>query len=1271
MIVADAIGNTVPAQGEVALNSLYLKNLPITPAGPSGNATFKFTVVIPATPATKSGATAPVAGFLSGSLSTGQPITFTDPLVNLTPRLTPGGGSTPPPGTGGTVELPPYCPACGTEKADYETAQARVDQLQANYDYMLQQGAPSEQMEGQSVLLQQAKSVRDAKLAAYQSCAARKCPEGTGAQTETPPVNPNLSSSTTGGTASGGITPRQIPPPPPLVDLHCPACEQEEADYKSAHARAAQAYDTYLRRDQEYRTLKLAAESDPGKWEGPQGQRSYVPSATEQALQQAGRSLNHSIDDLGSAEDALRQAFDAYSKCAAVKCKTGPGVAQSGDAPLAVTSTAVVYEGPITETQIPGPTTGGAGAPSSPGGQPTGPQGAGGQDPCVTRCQPEKAKVDQAAAELAKAEADLNLAERNLNRVEARVTAGGSPEAVPYAQKALKDANDAVQTAQAAVDAAKAKLTAAQSDYRACLEKLSHCPQQQNATNLQTPGTTPASGTSGASGGGATNAGGSSPVSSGKTKPFVCTLSVIPTTPTPVAGVTGMAGDIGITCEGGPGGAVTPAPFANFVFTIHGSSASAAGSGQPSDVQVADPGTINAIDVSRLTITLPGSAAGNSIVFGNVPVVPSGPNGTFNFRVTGVTVKGALDSNSESFSGSLSNGQPIQFVNPDFSSFFSTGAPSHELKYGAGYRVAETTSTSPGPAPPEGNLGGSLLQTEANLTISVPNAGPVRERRTLLRPGYGRYACQATVFGPPQLDTTSGQSSRGLSLIPVQQFKCLDVSNPKAGSTFISFEPYYRFSPKLSYDLRFSCDGGAHASGTSTALDLNCNLGSGSGGNGAGGSQRVFLVFPENYLLSNGTSPPGEIHVDLNLLSPSNSLPGPAYFDALGSMPPISYYYAPAPPNPAPITVFVPGAVAGPTNPIVGNSGGIAFGSWNLFSLPNVSGGPAGGSSTPPGAGGVSMLDLTKGGGAAGALANLISGADPASSAPGDDVPQKIILVIAAGAPPERRSPANGARLDADPSLPPRIPDSAGRLHPAAYHQGNDVAALAPGTLPRLARLDRRVSQPSAEVETDDPGGIRYSIVSNGKSSGEAFELRVLDPTGKLKRVAVPEGLVLEPVKRGAARPIPDHAPPGAKLHAVKLSGYCLEFAKQPPEEGMLYRVAPKAVQEQYRPVRGVLRAGREAAHAGKLHPDSEPNEYAEAIGQYALWARLGNWDEQKFGEMFLERSKKNAEAMNVKWTKQLDQAVRALVPGRWRDISMVLDDAQKWAARFARPAAK
>jgi len=112
-------------------------------------------------------------------------------------------------------------------------------------------------------------------------------------------------------------------------------------------------------------------------------------------------------------------------------------------------------------------------------------------------------------------------------------------------------------------------------------------------------------------------------------------------------------------------------------------------------------------------------------------------------------------------------------------------------------------------------------------------------------------------------------------------------------------------------------------------------------------------------------------------------------------------------------------------------------------------------------------------------------------------------------------------------------------------------------------------------------------------------------------------------------------------------------------------------VQEQYRPVRGVLRAGREAAHAGKLHPDSEPNEYAEAIGQYALWARLGNWDEQKFGEMFLERSKKNAEAMNVKWTKQLDQAVRALVPGRWRDISMVLDDAQKWAARFARPAAK
>jgi hypothetical protein len=214
----------------------------------------------------------------------------------------------------------------------------------------------------------------------------------------------------------------------------------------------------------------------------------------------------------------------------------------------------------------------------------------------------------------------------------------------------------------------------------------------------------------------------------------------------------------------------------------------------------------------------------------------------------------------------------------------------------------------------------------------------------------------------------------------------------------------------------------------------------------------------------------------------------------------------------------------------------------------------------------------------------------------------------------------------------------------------------------------RRISPWSAE---QNAAGIRYSIVSNGKSSGEALELQVLDPSGKVKRIAMPEGMVLEPVKRGAARPLSDGVPPGAKVQKAKLSAYCLEVEKPPPDEGMLYRIAPQAMQAKYRPVRAVLRAGREAAAAGKLHPDSEPKEYAETIGQYALWAKLGNWDERKFAEMFLERSKKNAEAMNVKWTKQLEQAVRALVPGRWRDISTVLQEAEKLEEAGARPGAR
>ena len=148
-----------------------------------------------------------------------------------------------------------------------------------------------------------------------------------------------------------------------------------------------------------------------------------------------------------------------------------------------------------------------------------------------------------------------------------------------------------------------------------------------------------------------------------------------------------------------------------------------------------------------------------------------------------------------------------------------------------------------------------------------------------------------------------------------------------------------------------------------------------------------------------------------------------------------------------------------------------------------------------------------------------------------------------------------------------------------------------------------------------------FNLVANGKSSGEAFEFQVIDPTGKLKEIRVPDGLILEPIERDAMKPVT--AEPGQKMSSHKLSAFCVDFAKEPPEQNGLFRVALPEVQEKYKPVRAVIRAGRELAEAGKFHPDSEPKAYMDSIRQYALWTKLEGWNQQQFADHFVERTGK------------------------------------------------
>jgi hypothetical protein len=187
--------------------------------------------------------------------------------------------------------------------------------------------------------------------------------------------------------------------------------------------------------------------------------------------------------------------------------------------------------------------------------------------------------------------------------------------------------------------------------------------------------------------------------------------------------------------------------------------------------------------------------------------------------------------------------------------------------------------------------------------------------------------------------------------------------------------------------------------------------------------------------------------------------------------------------------------------------------------------------------------------------------------------------------------------------------------------------------------------------------GFSYSIVSNGKSTGEAFQLQLVDSTGKVKSVRMPEGTVLEAIRPGVTQPVTARG--GANLVTQPLNGFCLEFEKQPPAEGTMYRIADEETQQKYRSLRYLSGAGAQMKQKNMFHPDSNPAAYNDAIMQYAVWVKMNGWTLEQFIQHFIERTKKNAEALKVKWTAEMETTLRNAGPGRWGDISEMLKEAQ------------
>ena len=162
-----------------------------------------------------------------------------------------------------------------------------------------------------------------------------------------------------------------------------------------------------------------------------------------------------------------------------------------------------------------------------------------------------------------------------------------------------------------------------------------------------------------------------------------------------------------------------------------------------------------------------------------------------------------------------------------------------------------------------------------------------------------------------------------------------------------------------------------------------------------------------------------------------------------------------------------------------------------------------------------------------------------------------------------------------------------------------------------------------------------YMLVATGNSSGEVFSAVVDDPSGRTETVPITVGMALEPTGRKLAGSLPPKSPKQA------LNGYCLDFHKEPPAAGALYRIAGPEKQEAYAPIRYIFAAVDQLKAQGKLHPDTAFDEYLDAIRQYAVWTHKEHWNEEQFTQSWIQRTQKNAEYMKVKWTKQMEKTLR------------------------------
>lgn len=187
---------------------------------------------------------------------------------------------------------------------------------------------------------------------------------------------------------------------------------------------------------------------------------------------------------------------------------------------------------------------------------------------------------------------------------------------------------------------------------------------------------------------------------------------------------------------------------------------------------------------------------------------------------------------------------------------------------------------------------------------------------------------------------------------------------------------------------------------------------------------------------------------------------------------------------------------------------------------------------------------------------------------------------------------------------------------------------------------------------------VHAYITSLGTSTGEAFDIQIVNDGTAPVRIGG-DGIVVEPIKKGSEKrlraELQEVAARGSGTASFRANAYCLEFKLDPPTQGTMFRVVDSATQQQYRPAREILRASRRLQASGELMPDSDPAEYFHAIRQWAIWVNEQRFTLPTYANAFVERTKKNAKALGVKWSKDLETSLRAAAPHRWDEIVRIL----------------